>query len=63
MTYQGTSDSTSLSGVFTSPSYPNPYRAGINCILYTFIAPANSNMIVELIFQDLDLGEINDYGK
>ena len=63
VTYQGTTDPTTLSGVFTSPSYPAPYRTNINCILYTFIAPANSNMIVEIIFQDLDLGEINEHGK
>ena len=61
VTFQGTEQK--RSGIFHSPDYPRPYRNNINCILYIFIAPPNRKSLVEVIFDDLDLGEVNRYGK
>ncbi|KPJ02427.1 hypothetical protein RR46_08224 [Papilio xuthus] len=40
-------------GTFSSPDYPRPYPAHINCLLYTFIA--GPHQIVELVFTDFDI--------
>ncbi|XP_052807771.1 suppressor of lurcher protein 1-like isoform X3 [Mya arenaria] len=40
-------------GHFHSPNYPNRYRPGLHCILYTFIGDMNE--IVEIKFLNMDL--------
>ncbi|KAF7496719.1 Suppressor of lurcher protein 1 [Sarcoptes scabiei] len=40
-------------GVFTSPDWPTPYDANIDCLLYTFIAQPDH--IVEINFDEFDL--------
>ncbi|CAG5046328.1 unnamed protein product [Parnassius apollo] len=40
-------------GTFSSPDYPRPYPAHINCLLYTFVA--GPHQIVELVFTDFDV--------
>ncbi|XP_067947490.1 suppressor of lurcher protein 1-like [Watersipora subatra] len=60
VTYQSSSDK--HSGIFTSPNYPQPYRDGISCILYVFVAPSHRKL-VEVMFEDLDLGEISEFNN
>ncbi|XP_031770517.1 suppressor of lurcher protein 1-like [Galleria mellonella] len=40
-------------GTFSSPDYPRPYPAQIDCLLYTFVAAPHQ--IVELVFTDFDI--------
>ncbi|XP_049870975.1 suppressor of lurcher protein 1 isoform X2 [Pectinophora gossypiella] len=40
-------------GTFSSPDYPRPYPARLDCLLYTFVAAPHE--IVELVFTDFDI--------
>ncbi|XP_022248740.1 tolloid-like protein 2 [Limulus polyphemus] len=44
-------------GIFTSPNWPVPYEDNIRCILYTFIS--GENYIINIIFEEFDLGKTN----
>ncbi|EEC04048.1 hypothetical protein IscW_ISCW016962 [Ixodes scapularis] len=44
-------------GIFTSPNWPTPYEANMDCLLYTFIGGPDD--IVELTFDEFDVQKMS----